>query len=68
MCASSGLASSNKMSAQKRVLVAIFESYCGSLSSGMTSSKFLKIMKVRHDTARELTHHQRRTPTFSIKI
>jgi hypothetical protein len=56
------------MSAQKRVLVAIFESYCGSLSSGMTSSKFLKIMKVRHDTARELTHHQRRTPTFSIKI
>lgn len=30
---------------QKRILISIYESYTGSLSTGMTSSKFLKIMK-----------------------
>mmetsp|Transcript_19373 Transcript_19373/g.20098 ORF Transcript_19373/g.20098 Transcript_19373/m.20098 type:complete len:569 (+) Transcript_19373:14-1720(+) len=30
---------------QRKILVSIYESYTGSLSTGMTSSKFLKIMK-----------------------
>jgi hypothetical protein len=51
MCCNFGLRTKKKMSSsaqQKRILVAVFESYSGSLSTGMTSSKFIKIMKVFH--------------------